>query len=168
MMMRRRGHHRTQSIHPGKALATQRRWYFGRPVVVRAVGAVEGIRIGERLGDETVQAGRAKAGLEVRRGLRGGVHRVALFLPPFRPSVLEPDLEIEERNVPGDTLTMPMSIYVGDIKSDICLPEKFAGGISRLNAERLDDSLVRALPTRDSRAVSLTYTYIYIYIYNRI
>lgn len=104
MMMRCCGYHRSQSIHPREALATQRRRYLGCPVVVRAVRAIERVRIREWLGNETVQTGRAEARLEIRRGLRGGVHRVALFLPPFRSSVLEPDLEVEERSVPGDIL----------------------------------------------------------------
>lgn len=101
MVMRRRWHHRAQRVHPGETLAAQWRRYLGRPVVVRAVRAVEGVRVWERLGDETVQTGRAEARLEIRRGLRGGVHRVPFLLPPFRPSVLEPDLEAEGQSSAG-------------------------------------------------------------------
>lgn len=99
VMMRRRRHDRAQRVHPGKALAAQRRRHFGRPVVVRAVRAVESVGIRKRLGDEAVQTGCTEARLEIRRGLRGGVHRVTFLLPPFRPPILEPNPDSSFRKI---------------------------------------------------------------------
>lgn len=94
MVVRRRGHNRAQSVHPRKALAAQGRRHLS-PVVVRTVRSVKGIRIREWLSDEAIQTGRTETGFKVRCGLRSGVHRVALFLSPFCPPILEPDLKIK-------------------------------------------------------------------------
>lgn len=96
MVVRRRRNHRAQGVHPGEALAAQRRGHFGRPVVVRAVRAVEGVRVCERLADEAVQAG-AETGLEVNR-VRRGV-RVPRLFPPLRPPIFEPYLKQKNRIV---------------------------------------------------------------------
>lgn len=93
MVVRRRRHHRAQGVHPGEAFAAEGRGHFGRPIVVRAVGAVEGVRVGERLADEAVQAG-AETGLEIDRVGRGV--RVPRLFPPLRPPVLEPYLKQKE------------------------------------------------------------------------
>lgn len=90
MVVRRRRNHRAQGVHPREAFAAQRRGHFGRPVVVRAVRAVEGVRVCERLADEAVQAG-AETGLKVDR-VRRGV-RVPRLLPPLRPPIFEPYLK---------------------------------------------------------------------------
>lgn len=92
VVVRRRRDHRAQGVHPGEAFAAQRRGHLGRPIVVRAVRAVEGVRVCERLADEAVQTG-AETGLEVHR-VRGGV-RVARLLPPLRPPIFEPYLKQE-------------------------------------------------------------------------
>ena len=94
MMVGRGRHHRAQRVHPGETFAAQGRRHLGRPVVVRAVRAVERVRVGKRLTDETVQTG-AEAGLEVHRVGRGV--RVARLLPPLRPPVFEPYLRTERQ-----------------------------------------------------------------------
>ena len=75
---------------PAESFAVQRRWHFGRPIVVGTV--IVEIRISERLANETVQTRCAEIRFEVFRSGSSGVDGVALAFSPLCSTIFEPYL----------------------------------------------------------------------------